>query len=231
MNRMKQRVQNNKSQGKEYRVPCALCLRETRHIVVQSVDVEGEALDWDFHFNDQYQIIQCQGCESVSFRKCYSDTESSVWIEERNEEIFIDKIEIYPTRVAGRHKLRQAHFLPFNVKQIYEETHSSLCNRQPILAGIGIRALIEAVCKQKGAKGRNLEYKIDSLVTLGVLTETGARILHKLRDLGNTAVHEVKPHSEETLGIAMDVVEHLLNDVYILPAVAESLPKRKSTTR
>jgi hypothetical protein len=27
----------------------------------------------------------------------------------------------------------------------------------------------------------------------------------------------VKPHSDKQLGIAMDIIEHLLKDVYILP--------------
>jgi hypothetical protein len=41
--------------------------------------------------------------------------------------------------------------------------------------------------------------------------------LHKIRTLGNAAAHEVKPHTEKQLRLAMDVIEHLLTDVYILP--------------
>jgi hypothetical protein len=54
-------------------------------------------------------------------------------------------------------------------------------------------------------------------VGLGVLTQDGADILHKLRTLGNDAAHEVKPHSLQELGLAFDVVDHLLLGVYILP--------------
>jgi hypothetical protein len=32
----------------------------------------------------------------------------------------------------------------------------------------------------------------------------------------------VKPHSEKQLGLAMDVVEHVLNDVYIIPEKVEA---------
>jgi hypothetical protein len=147
--------------------------------------------------------------------------------QERDEEYEIEKVELYPSRVAGRHKLRQAYFLPPVVARIYDETHAALCNKQPILAGIGIRALVETVCKEKNASGANLEARIDNLVALGVLTQAGAETLHSMRILGNVAAHEVKPHSEETLNLAMDVVEHLLNDVYILPAATNILPKRK----
>jgi hypothetical protein len=135
--------------------------------------------------------------------------------------------EIYPSRVAGRQMLLSAHILPQNISRIYEETHKAVCGKQPILAGIGIRALLEAVCKEKAAKGKDLEQKIDNLVQNGILTKAGAEILHSLRILGNVSAHEVKPHSENTLGIAMDVIEHLLSDVYILPRRSEKLPKRE----
>jgi hypothetical protein len=49
-----------------------------------------------------------------------------------------------------------------------------------------------------------------------------ASILYKIRTLVNNAAHEVKPHSEKQLGLTLDIVEHLLKDVYILPKLAES---------
>lgn len=66
-------------------------------------------------------------------------------------------------------------------------------------------------------------------MALEVLTKSGAEMLHRTRILGNTAAHEVKPHSEAVLSLAMDVVEHLLTNVYILPSAAEKLPKRKKS--
>lgn len=62
---------------------------------------------------------------------------------------------------------------------------------------------------------------------LEVLTKSEAEMLHGMRMLGNTAAHEVKPHSETMLGDAMDVVEHLLTNVYILPTSTAKFPKRK----
>ncbi len=90
-------------------------------------------------------------------------------------------------------------------------------NEQPVLAGIGIRALVERICKDKQAPGGNLVEKINDLVKLGVLTQDGATILHKIRTLGNDAAHEVKPHKPEQLRLALDVCEHLLQGVYLLP--------------
>jgi hypothetical protein len=220
----------NKTQNQEHRLPCGQCLGKTRHKVLESVDVEGHDPSWDYQFFDNYQIVQCQGCDSISFRKCHSDSEDSIFDEENEEDIYVDRVDLYPSRIAGRHKLRQAHFLPSTVSRIYDETHSALSNKQPILAGVGIRALVETVCNEESATGSSLEKKIDDLVTKGVLTQAGVETLHSMRILGNEAAHQVKPHSEETLNLAMDVVEHLLNDVYILPAVTKRLPKRNAST-
>ncbi|CAN5900592.1 hypothetical protein BH24DEI2_BH24DEI2_21910 [soil metagenome] len=225
-------VNTNKSQGEECWVSCKKCSTETRHKVLQSVDISvresfrGELL---YGADDSYQIVQCQGCDDVSFRKTHINSEDYYSDPETGEQIFDAVIDVYPSRVAGRHKLRQADFLPFQISKIYDETHAALCSKQPVLAGIGIRVLVEAICKQEQAAGKNLEQKIDSLVALEVLKKSGAEMLQGTRLLGNAAAHEVKPHSEEILSLAMDVVEHLLTDVYILPAVMNKLPTRKKS--
>lgn len=109
------------------------------------------------------------------------------------------------------------YLLPTNLQRIYSETLRSLNSGLNVLAGIGVRAIVETICKDKSASGRDLFAKINDLVTQGVLTQDGADILHKLRTLGNEAAHEVKPHSNTQLGLALDVIDHLLQGVYILP--------------
>lgn len=221
MSDYKETIRVNESQGKEHYIPCVECLNETRHKVLQSVRVQGEASHREFELIDVYEIVQCQGCNSISFRKQHSDSE-----DYNEEEGYVETVEVFPSRLAGRHKLREAHFLPQKIRKIYDETHTALCSKQPILAGIGIRALVETVCKEKNAKGGDLYNKIDNLVDKGVLTRDGSEMLHSMRILGNDAAHDVKPHSEGTLKLAMDVVEHLLTAVYILPATTSNLPRR-----
>lgn len=219
----------NETKGEELFIPCDQCANETYHKVVMSVDVDGRARDWDYYYKNNFQIVQCLGCKTFSFRSLHSNSDD--FISDNNGNLqYAETENLFPSRVAGRKKLNRIYLLPPIIANVYEETHSALCNKLPILAGIGIRALIETVCKEKAASGRNLEQRIDALVTMGVLTREGADILHSLRILGNEAAHEVKPHSESTLGTAMDVVEHLLQGVYIMPKVAANLPRRNITT-
>jgi hypothetical protein len=212
----------NKSAGTVLDVPCNECKRDTKHKVLASVDVEGE--DWFGHNSIQYwvthQVIQCQGCETISFRKASTNTEDYDYVDAETTE-YNESIELFPGRNEGRSVIKDVYLLPTNVQRIYEETIKAMNNEQPVLAGIGIRALVETICKDKLASGRNLVEKINDLVSLGVLTQDGSTILHKIRTLGNDAAHEVKPHKSEQLGLALDVCEHLLQGVYLLPHHAQ----------
>lgn len=216
---VKVEVTQDRYAGTQAKVACKSCARDTNHAVLKSIEESGtEQISWDieFHWATTYQIIQCQGCDTISFRSVGSNSEDT---DVEGEPI--DQEDLYPSRIVGREGLANAHILPTDLERIYRETITALNNNQPVLCGIGIRAIIEAVSKEKKAKGRDLFAKIDSLVNAGVLTRDGADILHKLRVLGNKAAHEVKVHSAPELDLAIDVVEHLLNAVYILPVLAK----------
>lgn len=214
----------NNSQSKEYTVPCLKCNVYTTHKVLLSVDI-SEFIPYLNEYWEEYQIIQCQGCRSISFRKSHRDTDH-VYTDVEGREKSFEHEELYPARPPRRGQLRHSSFLPQLVLQIYNETYSALVNSLTILAGIGIRALIEAVCIEKNAKGKNLMEKIDDLVTIGTLSRDGAQILHAMRSLGNESAHEIKPQMPDILEIAMDVVENLLQSTYILPMLAKKVEDR-----
>lgn len=207
----------NKSIDTVIGVQCDQCGRLTKHLILASVDIDGE--DWfgenSIQYWSEYQIIMCQGCETTGFRSLSKNSED--WDHnERNELEYNATINLYPNR-NGRPLLKDSYLLPGNVERIYEETVKAINNGQPVLVGIGLRAIVETVCKDKSAPGKNLVEKISGLVSQGALSPNGADILHKIRTLGNNAAHEVKPHSENQLAVALDVCEHLLQDVYVLP--------------
>jgi hypothetical protein len=221
---VKVEYRTNKSVGEEHNLLCLSCAGKTSHKVVASFDERGddEEPKFTFSWSTHYQVVQCQGCKNVSFRQAGTNSESGFPVSLTDWDYGVDE-KLYPSRLAGRKSLGEDTFyLPPNLKRIYDETLSALANQSPVLAGIGFRAILETVCKEKNATGRDLLSKIDSLVVATILTPTSAAILHKIRTLGNAAAHEVKPHSDKQLGLAMDVIEHLLKDVYILPKQADS---------
>jgi len=202
--------------------PCGECKRSTKHKVLTGIDLTSrdEAEDtliygWD----NEYQIIQCLGCETIMFRQSHMNSEDMEHVAGPNgwESDYVTFEEYYPNPEKNRTALSDDHLLPEKLQRIYTETLSALNGNNPVLTGIGLRAIVETVCKDQSASGHNLYSQINDLVKQNVLTKEGAEILHKLRVLGNDAAHEVKPHTNVQLGLAFDVVEHLLQGVYILP--------------
>jgi hypothetical protein len=222
--RAEYRVLDAKKHDKIF-LPCpGSCRSKTWHEVLAHVQWTDEDPGVDESCEDCL-IVACAGCNAVSFCKQASNTRDFEHDPQTGEEVRAVTESVYPPRLAGTGKMEREYLLPDQVRTIYNETHTALCVPQPILAGIGIRAIVETVCKEKAAPGNRLEEQIDGLASLNLITADGATILHSLRLLGNRAAHEVKPHTPWELGIALGVVEHLLQTVYIMPLLAKKLPQ------
>jgi hypothetical protein len=202
---------------------CLDCDRVTRHqihAVTKSHWSDGNVDLWN-----QHQIVQCQGCLTISF--CETSQFSENWdVDPETGETYIPTTrKQYPENSDGRDSLNEIHLLPDGVLKIYEETLSSLNSKLNVMVGFGIRAIVEAICIDKTVSGGNLKIKINNLQQEGYVTTDGADILHSLRFMGNNAVHEMKEHDIKELNAAFDVIEHMLNGVYVLPELAKKLPK------
>lgn len=206
-------------------VPCGNCGKTLCHKVLTELRTEDSTPDGEITFWETFLTIQCGGCKVVSFCKELTSTEDYRWnpVSEQ-QELAVDWC-VYPPRVAGREELQHVYTLPYNLQRIYKETRAVLITGQPVLAGIGIRSIVETVCKDQKADGKDLKTKIDELAKRAIITADAAKILHSLRFMGNEAAHEVKVHAADELATAFDVVEHLLQGLYVIPALAESLPK------
>lgn len=84
MGRVEQKYVENKTKDKAFKVPCIECNRKTKHKVLQFVDYSGcEWIERDYTIDwiDNFQIIQCQGCEAISFRhrSWFSEYEDYDW--------------------------------------------------------------------------------------------------------------------------------------------------------
>ncbi len=210
---------------KEIWAPCAHCGKQTAHIALVEVDTSDESPGGDIQVSAQRYIIKCAGCKTVSFCQEAQNSEDLEIDEFGNQERSTTQ-KVYPGRIAGRPLLEEHYYLPHGIAKIYSQTHSAISDKLSILAGIGLRAIVEAICKERSAGGKDLYKKIDDLVAQGVITRDGGDILHLIRVMGNDAAHEVKANTEEELATALEVVEHLLKSVYIIPLKAQSIKKK-----
>ncbi|WP_176511260.1 DUF4145 domain-containing protein [Pseudomonas faucium] len=209
--------------GHELELPCGKCCAKTFHRVVCSAGFESSREDrHNYHeWWADYQIVQCQGCKTFSFRMASGNSEDQDYDDEGQLHLFVTET-LFPPRMEGVGKLGlDLWWLPPPLKAIYDESLKALSGGLPVLAAVGMRALLEGVCKEKQAKGKDLYHQIEDLAFRGILNPQNAKILHKVRALGNEAAHELTAQKASQLSLAMNILEHLLRDVYINPKLYE----------
>jgi uncharacterized protein DUF4145 len=80
----------------------------------------------------------------------------------------------------------------------------------------------------QGCTTENLERSIDRLVEKGHLVSVQADFLHLQRFMGNAAAHEIAAPEKAGLGAALDIAEHLLINLYVLPVLAQKMERSQT---
>jgi hypothetical protein len=191
--------------------PCESCDRDTWHEVLHQ-HTESE---YDYRVDVFHQMLRCKGCKTLSFRKVIVDYESSYPIDD--DEWHVPKeVFDYPRVLKGHRKLGDLWDIPKLVREIYTQSLHAVRDGSSILAGIGLRATVEAICNEQSIQGRTLDKRIDGLAKAGLISQRDAERLHAIRFLGNDAAHEIRASSESNLLIALRIIEHLLVTLYVL---------------
>lgn len=198
---------------KQYRIfHCNNCERDTRHSI-EALEISTEVIRRSnegfpgFSIDHELMIIKCAGCEDLSFASCAPMVDSCVQFPER----VTDNLK---GLVLADHELMD---LPKGIAALYAEVMITLEHRAPVLTGIGIRALVEAICLNRKIEGYNLMLKIQELYKQGLITKRQQTVLDKLRGVGNAAAHRIKPMNDTTLYNAMHIINHMLRDMYVIP--------------
>lgn len=191
---------------------CRDCCKKTNHTVLSE---HTESHREEYNCNISYQILQCLGCDTKSFRQVFYDLEAAYPTYDDHWEVPED-VTVYPKAVEGHKEIQNLWELPDIVRTIYSEVLIALREDSKVLAGLGLRAVVEAVCNDLQIPGRNLEIRINKLASSGYISKNDADRLHGIRFMGNDAAHDIKTPKGTALSVALQIVEHLIASVYIL---------------
>lgn len=246
MGKVRTTIEENKSKGKKIKVLCSKCARKTNHMVLQSVDTTGsevvgyfegaeDTTDW----SNKYQIIQCQGCDTISFRHVNWFSEDVGPYDDGTTE------SIYPERSERSLSVKRFRNVPATLSSIYRETVECFNYEINTLCAAGLRAIVEGICADQGipdgpvevpmkggstkiVRKNNLQGKIAGLYEKGILTEPHSKILHEHRYLGNEAIHDLNQPSSDELKLAIEIIEHTLKTLYEISEKGEELRHKKA---
>ncbi len=192
---------------------CRTCSGLRNHKQIHEEKRKGSENEDSFQWVHKFLIIECLGCETLSFLEIYGDTGMITYSEEGPSDYYFDET-IFP-RYLETKPLEKSYFIPKMIKTIYDETIESFKADSKILTAGGLRAIIEATCNHLKIKKANLADRIDLLYKGGYLTLNESKRLHSIRFLGNDALHEMEKPKKEQLYILLDIINHLLGNLFI----------------
>lgn len=204
----------------EKKVHCLRCRGLTNHdVLFEQTDFDDEGEPWLYE-ECRYQVIKCRGCDRTSFR------------EERSINGSHPLETLYPPeRKHSRTAIVESWDFPSKVVGIYDETLRAFNALALTLTAIGLRALAEAICLDQGCQGKDLQERIEALVSSGLLSRSQGEFLHLQRYLGNAAAHEIEPPPLEDVMVALDILESLLRTIYHLSDQARRLQNKHEQRR
>lgn len=191
---------------------CRSCYKKTNHNILKEVE---ESNYEEYRYDVSYQILECLGCDTKSFREVFYDIEAQYPLYDDYWEI-PKEISIYPRVIEGHKEIDNLYQLPDIVRITYSEVLVALRHNSKILAGLGLRSVVEAVCNNLDIPGQKLEARINKLTSSGYISKNDAERLHGIRFMGNDAAHDIKEPKKESLSVALQIIEHLIASIYIL---------------
>lgn len=107
--------------------------------------------------------------------------------------------------------------IPKTVKDAFESA-LKVKNIDHEICAISLRRVLEAICKDKGASGRDLNSMVQDMIARRFLPEMFNDACWIIRQLGNSAAHADNVHfSKHQVDDTIGFVQSIINYLYILP--------------
>jgi hypothetical protein len=159
------------------------------------------------------ECLQCRGCGLVCFRQSTSiDGDDPVVIQ-------------HPSPVSRR-RPEWTWGLPEVIKTLVGEVYRALAADSRILGMMGARGLIDLVLQNKVGGQGGYAQRLARLESSGVVSKGEREVLETALEAGHAASHRAYLPTVKDLNHVMDIVEHLIHSLYVLPGVAAEIKKR-----
>jgi hypothetical protein len=152
-----------------------------------------------------WHLSRCPNCEQPTLS-------AYTWVDPIYDSADdVDLERIYPTYLDNDP-------LPVLVHQQYDSA-LRVKGIEPDFYAVGIRRMLEAVCQEQGAQGKDLFNQIEDLVSQGKLPEVFAKMANQLRTLGNWGAHVADTKvTKADVPLIQEFADSILDYLYREPA-------------
>nr|WP_162989181.1 DUF4145 domain-containing protein [Glutamicibacter nicotianae] len=126
-------------------------------------------------------------------------------------------------------------YSPSHIAEAATEAHKVHSIAAYRATAILCRAVIEAVCKEQGASGRDLFHKIDNLFDQGLVRRFVKETAHVLRAIGNDMAHGdfdqelTSDDADHILGFMDSILDEVYESTAKLTKMQELISQRKAS--
>jgi len=198
--------------------PCNDCCRDTDHVVLKTHQTSGSDPDGS-GWSTTFDMIECRGCHFISLKRTFDFTEYESLV-----------VEYFPPPIS-RPKPSWYGDLAMNVPiqlgliDLIAEVYSALHANNRRLATMGTRALLDLAITDKVKDAGRFDQKLDALEKEGFISKRQREFLEAALDAGNAASHRGHCPTAKELDQVMDIVDSVLQQIYVLPQAAADLKK------
>lgn len=175
-----------------------------------------------------YNLWICQGCDTATLQEACT---ARTLVSDDGLQVAWT-YDFYPRRLKEGWRSKPFS-MPLKLGITYQEVVESFNAGLVTLCSIGLRALLEGICVDKGITDEvawGLEKKIDKLGERGHVPADIARSMKSFKFIGDNAAHRLEVPEVEDLKLAIEVMEELLTFLYSLDYKAQHLLDRVQQT-
>ncbi|MBP9993474.1 MAG: DUF4145 domain-containing protein [bacterium] len=191
---------------------CPVCKHRTHHEVLGVGN--NVSPDEEYFYNETYRVVKCCGCDHVSFDLEVVE-EGNVEYDQEGYETLVPVHTSYPVKENSVEPISSWE-MPSLIQRAYKESVEALNNGSFLLASIGFRATVEALCIENGLDKGTLNTKINKLRDKGIITAADCERLHEARFMGNESAHQIEKPDRQHVLIVLEVINNILNNLYVI---------------
>lgn len=121
--------------------------------------------------------------------------------------------------------------LPAKIHEMLLEVRYAFQKQLSALPSMGLRSVIDMVCNDQVGDIGSFAGKLHKLEEKRLITPKKRKMIESLLEVGHASIHRGHFPTAEDLQVVMDIVDHLLEELYVLDKTSESLrasvPKRQ----
>lgn len=213
---------------------CNECHSKTLHdVLFEKEDSGTEQIDDDYqiHWGKTWQVIQCRGCESISMRMDAWDSEST----EYHGKPIVDTTYFPPRSFREVPSWLASNFRANTcleeVAELMQGLYIALQNDCNAAATMLMRAVFEHTMVHKVGDQGSFAKNLNEFELKGYISHTQREVVESMLEAGHASIHRAFIPKKEDIVALTDILEVVLNVIYVQAPKAHEIKKRIPKTK